>query len=56
MGKTINASLGQQARTTVVNEVHPIDDIRSTSAYRTAVLGNLIAEFLQKLASRPQKA
>jgi 2-oxo-4-hydroxy-4-carboxy-5-ureidoimidazoline decarboxylase len=29
--------------------VRPIDDIRSTAAYRRVVSGNLVAEFLQKL-------
>ena len=56
IGKAIDASLVQQARKTVANEVHPIDDIRSTAAYRSAVLANLIAEFLEKLAAGAQKA
>jgi 2-oxo-4-hydroxy-4-carboxy-5-ureidoimidazoline decarboxylase len=33
-----------------MSEIRPIDDIRSTSLYRSAVLGNLIVEFLEKLA------
>lgn len=50
-GKTITADLIQAARRSAISEVRPIDDIRSTAAYRSAVLGNLVAEFLQKLAA-----
>jgi 2-oxo-4-hydroxy-4-carboxy-5-ureidoimidazoline decarboxylase len=39
------------ARKTSIAEVHPIDDIRSTARYRTAVAGNLVIEFLNRLAS-----
>ncbi len=56
MGKPIGASLLQLARKRVADEVRPIDDIRSTAAYRSAVLGNLLAEFLEKLAAGAQKA
>jgi CO/xanthine dehydrogenase FAD-binding subunit len=56
MGKAIDASLVQHARRTVGNEVRPIDDIRSTAPYRSAVLGNLLAEFLEKLAAGAEKA
>ena len=31
------------------DEIKPIDDIRSTSRYRAAVAGNLVAEFLEQL-------
>ena len=54
-GKAIDASLVERARKTVAKEVHPIDDIRSTAGYRSAVLGNLLAEFLEKLAASSQK-
>lgn len=37
-------------------EVSPIDDIRSTSAYRSAVAGNLLEEFLQSLFPQQDKA
>jgi CO/xanthine dehydrogenase FAD-binding subunit len=33
-----------------MNEIRPIDDIRSTARYRAAVAANLVAEFLEKLA------
>ena len=38
-----------QARTTLINESKPIDDIRSTSNYRTAIAANLLEEFLRSL-------
>lgn len=48
-GGTVDAALLHRARESVLAEVRPIDDIRSTAAYRSAVLGNLIEEFLYKL-------
>jgi OHCU decarboxylase len=48
-GKHLDAEIIQQARRTAIDEVRPIDDIRSTEAYRRVVSGNLVAEFLQKL-------
>jgi OHCU decarboxylase len=50
-GKPIDAAVLRQAREIAATEIQPIDDIRSTSKYRAAVLGNLVAEFLQKLSS-----
>jgi len=50
-GRTINTELVQAARKAAISGARPIDDIRSTAAYRSAVLGNLVAEFLQKLAA-----
>jgi CO/xanthine dehydrogenase FAD-binding subunit len=50
-GKKIDSSLIETARKSVVNEIRPIDDIRSTARYRAAVAGNLVAEFLEKLAT-----
>ncbi len=52
--KTIDDALIQQAKKTASGEVRPIDDIRSTAAYRLEVLGNLVGEFLQKLAAGGQ--
>ncbi len=48
-GRPIDSALVQSARRVAVAEIRPIDDIRSTAAYRSAVLANLVAEFLQKL-------
>jgi CO/xanthine dehydrogenase FAD-binding subunit len=48
-GKRIDDALVSLARKTAVSEIRPIDDIRSTAAYRAAVMGNLVVEFLQQL-------
>jgi CO/xanthine dehydrogenase FAD-binding subunit len=50
-GHIIDSVLIRHAKETAADEIRPIDDIRSTAAYRSAVLGNLVAEFLQKLAA-----
>src|SRR6266404_6110811 len=50
-GKKIDSSLIETAKKSVVQEIQPIDDIRSTARYRAAVAGNLVAEFLAKLAT-----
>jgi OHCU decarboxylase len=54
VGKPIDASLLQLARTTVAAEIQPIDDIRSTARYRAAVAANLVAEFLLLLSSNAE--
>jgi OHCU decarboxylase len=51
-GRSIDPQLVNLARTTAAGEVRPIDDIRSTSRYRKAVAGNLVAEFLDQLGAR----
>jgi putative cofactor-binding repeat protein len=51
IGKTIEPLLIDAARKSVAKEIRPIDDIRSTARYRAAVSGNLVAEFLEKLAA-----
>jgi CO/xanthine dehydrogenase FAD-binding subunit len=50
-GKAVDAQLIQAARRAAMSEICPIDDIRSNAAYRSAVVGNLIAEFLQKMVA-----
>ena len=50
-GKVIDESLTSLARRTAMSEVRPIDDIRSTAKYRAAVVGNLVAEFLDLLST-----
>jgi 2-oxo-4-hydroxy-4-carboxy-5-ureidoimidazoline decarboxylase len=57
MGKKIEPLLMESARKTVEQEIHPIDDIRSTARYRAAVAGNLLVEFLDKLTlhGQPQR-
>jgi CO/xanthine dehydrogenase FAD-binding subunit len=49
MGREWNAESSRAARNALANEVAPIDDIRSTKAYRIAVAGNLLEEFLNSL-------
>jgi CO/xanthine dehydrogenase FAD-binding subunit len=44
----------RSARAAAISEIRPISDIRSTASYRAAVLGNLIVEFLEKLAGESQ--
>ncbi len=50
-GKEIEPSLIDAARKSVLKEIRPIDDIRSTARYRSAVACNLVTEFLAKLAA-----
>ena len=50
-GKRIEPALVETARKIVAKEIRPIDDIRSTARYRSVVAGNLVAEFLEKLAA-----
>jgi len=47
-GKLVDATLIAQARKAALSEIQPIDDIRSSAAYRAAVLANLIDEFLTR--------
>ncbi len=55
-GRTIDSALLLSAKQTAMAEIHPIDDIRSTSTYRAAVAGNLVVEFLQRLTSNRSQA
>jgi CO/xanthine dehydrogenase FAD-binding subunit len=48
-GKTITPESIAAARATILSEVRPIDDIRSTANYRAAVAANLLEEFLLSL-------
>ncbi len=50
-GKAIEPSLLVLAKHAAAAEIQPIDDIRSTARYRAAVMGNLVAEFLEKLGA-----
>ncbi|MGA9392957.1 MAG: 2-oxo-4-hydroxy-4-carboxy-5-ureidoimidazoline decarboxylase [Candidatus Sulfotelmatobacter sp.] len=49
--KAIDSDLIKLARQTVVSEILPIDDIRSTARYRAAVSANLVTDFLNLLKS-----
>jgi CO/xanthine dehydrogenase FAD-binding subunit len=55
-GSTIDARTIADARELAMAEIQPIDDIRSTAAYRKAVAGNLVAEFLQGLRAQGKTA
>jgi CO/xanthine dehydrogenase FAD-binding subunit len=48
-GKTISRDTIQAARTALLSEAKPIDDIRSTAEYRKQVGANLLEEFLIEL-------
>lgn len=45
-GRIIDEPTMQEARAVLAKEIAPIDDIRSTAAYRAQVAGNLLADFL----------
>jgi CO/xanthine dehydrogenase FAD-binding subunit len=45
----VNAETIRAARAALASEARPIDDIRSTARYRSAVAGNLLEEFLRNL-------
>jgi CO/xanthine dehydrogenase FAD-binding subunit len=49
IGRPIDNSLLDTAGRVMAQEIQPIDDIRSTAAYRTVVMRNLLGEFLQGL-------
>jgi xanthine dehydrogenase small subunit len=44
------ADAAERARAALAGEITPIDDVRSTAAYRLAVAGNVVAGFLARLA------
>jgi len=54
-GQRVDSSLLLLARKTAAAEIRPIDDIRSTARYRTAVAHNLVAEFLGRLGASGKK-
>jgi putative cofactor-binding repeat protein len=55
-GNKVDQSIIDAARKSVTKEIRPIDDIRSTARYRAAVAGNLVVEFLEKLAASETNA
>jgi CO/xanthine dehydrogenase FAD-binding subunit len=50
-GQRAESSLLLLARKTAAAEIRPIDDIRSTAKYRSAVASNLVAEFVERLGA-----
>jgi CO/xanthine dehydrogenase FAD-binding subunit len=55
-GKPVQPELVAQAKEMVAAAIEPIDDIRSTARYRSAVAGNLVAEFLEQLRDHGKRA
>ena len=43
------ADAAEAARAAVLASIHPIDDVRSTAAYRRTVAGNLVARFFSDI-------
>jgi len=50
-GEKIDSATIKAARVEVLNELKPIDDVRSTADYRSLVAANLLGEFLNQLES-----
>jgi putative cofactor-binding repeat protein len=50
-GKSVEPELVQLARRMTAAAIQPIDDIRSTARYRSAVAGNLVGEFFEQLGA-----
>jgi CO/xanthine dehydrogenase FAD-binding subunit len=50
LGSELNDALIPEARRALAGEMVPIDDIRSTAAYRALVAGNLLEEMLRTFA------
>jgi len=48
-GKMLTEELIQQAQQQVLNEVHPISDVRSTADYRRLITGNILSRGLHEL-------
>jgi CO/xanthine dehydrogenase FAD-binding subunit len=46
VGEQLDPDIIKAARKTLISEIVPIDDIRSTADYRLRVAGNLLEEFL----------
>jgi len=48
-GEQIRPALIEECRRTLLSEITPIDDVRSTRQYRERVAQNLLEEFLKSL-------
>jgi len=51
LGQRVDTNVFQPARTALLGEVTPIDDIRSSAEYRVRVAANLLEEFLKEMQS-----
>jgi len=56
VGQQVEPEVVSRARQTVASAIQPIDDIRSTAKYRSAVASNLVAEFMHQLHDRSSTA
>lgn len=52
-GRELSGAAFQETRHILEEEIAPIDDLRSTARYRLRVAQNLLAEFLEGLATSP---
>lgn len=52
LNKTLSPETRASARSALISEVRPIDDIRSTALYRRHVAANLLDEFLDMLEQK----
>ena len=52
LGSKLSHEVASQARTALLTEIAPLDDIRSTAAYRRQVSANLLQEFFEELQER----
>ena len=50
-GRQLTPDLIEEAAAAIQDEIHPIDDIRSTETYRRRVTSNLVRDFLSRGAS-----
>jgi CO/xanthine dehydrogenase FAD-binding subunit len=50
-GERLSSALLVSAQTTLGREISPIDDMRSTAAYRRRIAQNLLAEFFDVMSS-----
>jgi CO/xanthine dehydrogenase FAD-binding subunit len=56
LGHTLTSARIQAARKALLQEVKPIDDIRSTANYRAQVAANLLEEFLEQMVVSDSKS
>ncbi|MFH0800420.1 MAG: xanthine dehydrogenase family protein subunit M [Pseudomonadota bacterium] len=55
-GQVITSATMDKARRSIEDEVHPIDDLRSTASYRRHICGVLLVRFLREaLKRKPEK-
>jgi len=56
LGHSLTSERIQAARKALLQEVKPIDDIRSTANYRAQVAANLLEEFLEQMVVSDSKS